>query len=154
MSIDSERAGAIRGLSLWGLSLSDRRVRQLHQFILYGVTSGAALAVDYGLLIFLTDYCGLHYLVSASISFLCGMLLVYVMSITVIFDERRLWSPSLELTSFIAIGIAGLPLNGLLLWGLTTATPLSYRLAKLPTAVLVFLFNFIARRNLLFSSRS
>lgn len=45
---------------------------QLRQFVLYGAASVAALAVDYGLLIFLTEYVGFHYLISASISFLVG----------------------------------------------------------------------------------
>ncbi len=132
--------------ALWG--------GQLRQFVLYGAISVAALAVDYCLLIFLTEYVGLYYLVSASISFLAGMLLVYVTSISFIFDERRLTSTSLELTGFVAIGVAGLVLNGLLLWAITSGTPLGYQLAKLPTAGIVFLFNYVARRHLLFSSRS
>lgn len=132
--------------ALWG--------GQLRQFVLYGAISVAALAVDYCLLIFLTEYVGLYYLVSASISFLAGMLLVYVTSISFIFDERRLTSTSLELTGFVAIGVAGLVLNGLLLWAITSGTPLGYQLAKLPTAGIMFLFNYVARRHLLFSSRS
>lgn len=126
---------------------------QFRQFVLYGAISVTALAVDYGLLIFLTETVGIYYLISASISFLVGMLLVYVASVSYIFDERRLADRSAELTSFAAIGIAGLVLNGFLLWALTTGTPLSYQLAKLPTAGLVFLFNYTARRNLLFSAK-
>ena len=142
------------GLPLKAGSLGALWGGQLRQFVLYGAISVAALAVDYCLLIFLTEYVGLYYLVSASISFLAGMLLVYVTSISFIFDERRLTSTSLELTGFVAIGVAGLVLNGLLLWAITSGTPLGYQLAKLPTAGIVFLFNYVARRNLLFSSRS
>lgn len=142
------------GLPLKAGSLGALWGGQLRQFVLYGAISVAALAVDYCLLIFLTEYVGLYYLVSASISFLAGMLLVYVTSISFIFDERRLTSTSLELTGFVAIGVAGLVLNGLLLWAITSGTPLGYQLAKLPTAGIVFLFNYVARRHLLFSSRS
>jgi len=142
------------GLPLKAGSLGALWGGQLRQFVLYGAISVAALAVDYCLLIFLTEYVGLYYLVSASISFLAGMLLVYVTSISFIFDERRLTSTSLELTGFVAIGVAGLVLNGLLLWAITSGTPLGYQLAKLPTAGIVFLFNYFARRHLLFSSRS
>jgi putative flippase GtrA len=153
MRTESKQAGPMPGLTrthslaaLWG--------GQLRQFVLYGAISVAALAVDYALLIFLTEYVGIYYLVSASISFLAGMLLVYVASVGYIFDERRLSNRPLELTSFVAIGFAGLVLNGLLLWTITAGTPLGYQLAKLPTAGIVFLFNYVARRNLLFSSRS
>lgn len=124
---------------------------QLRQFVLYGAASVAALAVDYGLLIFLTEYVGFHYLISASISFLVGGLVVYFASISHIFDQRRLSSKSIEITSFMAIGVVGLALNGLLMWAITEGTPLSYQLAKLPTAGIVFLFNYVARRSLLFS---
>ncbi len=150
MSIDSRQMPRVPR----GPWLGDLWDEQLRQFVLYGAISVAALAVDYGLLIFLTEYVGIYYLVSASISFLAGMFLVYVASISYIFDERRLSSRSVELTGFVAIGLAGLLLNGLLLWAITTGTPLSYQLAKLPTAGIVFLFNYVARRNLLFSTRS
>lgn len=133
-------------------SIADLWGGQLRQFVLYGGVSVAALAVDYGLLIFLTETVGLYYLVSATISFLVGMLLVYVSSVGFIFGERRLQNRSLELSSFALIGLAGLVLNGLLLWAITTGTPLGYQLAKLPTAGLVFLFNYFARRNLLFTA--
>jgi putative flippase GtrA len=93
-------------------------------------------------------------LISASISFLVGMLLVYIASTSYIFDKRRLSNRSIEIASFAAIGVAGLVLNGLLLGAITTGTPLNYQLAKLPTAGIVFLFNYVARRNLLFSTRS
>lgn len=125
---------------------------QLRQFVLYGVASVAALAVDYGLLIFLTEYVGFHYLISASISFLVGGLVIYCASILHIFDQRRLSSRSIEITSFMAIGGVGLALNGLLIWAITEGTPISYQLAKLPTAGIVFLFNYVARRSLLFSA--
>ena len=150
MSLDSKQSpGFPRGLSLGNLWDG-----QLRQFVLYGAISVAALAVDYSLLIFLTEYVGVYYLVSASISFAVDMLLVYVSSVGFIFDERRLANKSIELTSFAAIGVTGLVLNALLLWAITSGTPLGYQLAKLPTAGIVFLFNYVARRNLLFSTRS
>ena len=153
MTVDSKQPGAFLAPSRWSLTFGDLWGGQLRQFVLYGAISVAALALDYGLLIFLTEYVGIYYLVSASISFLAGMLLVYVTSISFIFHERRLSSASVEFTSFAAIGLAGLVLNGFLLWCITTGTPLSYQLAKVPTAGIVFLFNYLARRNLLFSAK-
>jgi putative flippase GtrA len=154
MSIDSKPEGALLGSFRRGLTFGDLWGGQFRQFVLYGAISVAALALDYGLLIFLTEYVGIYYLVSASISFLAGMVLVYVSSISFIFHERRFSSTSVEFTSFAAIGIAGLVLNALLLWCITTGTPLSYQVAKLPTAGIVFLFNYLARRHLVFTARS
>jgi putative flippase GtrA len=152
MSLESERKGAMFAASR-NSSIADLWSGQLRQFVLYGAISVAALAVDYGLLIFLTETVGLYYLLSATISFGTGMLLVYAASVSYIFDERRFGNRSLELTSFVAIGVAGLVLNAVLLWAITTGTPLGYQLAKLPTAGIVFLFNYLARRNLLFTVR-
>lgn len=153
MSMESDQAAALPRFVFFGISLEDKRVERLCEFLLYGMSSGLALALDYGLLIFLTDYCGLYYLVSSAISFSAGLLLVYGMSVTVVFRHRRFSSRSSELWGFIATGIAGLVLNQVLLFGFTVASPMSYRLAKLPTAGLVFLFNYVVRRGLLFSPK-
>ena len=104
MSLESEQRNTMLGVAR-SLSFADLWGGQLRQFVLYGAVSVAALAVDYALLIFLTEYVGLYYLVSATISFLAGMLLVYATSVGFIFDERRLDNRSLELTSFAAIGV-------------------------------------------------
>jgi hypothetical protein len=55
MSIDSRQIRSSRMPwrgDLWG--------SQLRQFVLYAAISVAALAVDYGLLIFLTEYFGIY----------------------------------------------------------------------------------------------
>lgn len=157
MTTDNARArkqtGAMFGFPRRMLSVGALWNGQLRQFVLYGLISAVALVLDIGLLIFLTEYVGIYYLVSASISFMMGMLLVYVVSISFVFDERRVSSTSLEFTGFVAIGIAGLLLNAFLLWCITSGTPLSYQLAKLPTAGIVFLFNYFARRHLLFKTK-
>jgi putative flippase GtrA len=124
------------------------------ELIKYGLSSGLALAVDYSLLIGLTEYVGLHYVVSAAIGFLGGMIIAYVLSVTFVFEQRRLASASLEFISFAAIGMLGLCLTQILLWGIVSTSPLPYSLAKAPTAILVFLFNFAARRAILFSHAS
>jgi putative flippase GtrA len=62
--------------------------------------------------------------------------------------------PSLELASFVAIGVAGLALNQLLIWTLVSRFGLDVALAKAPTAGAVFMFNFLARRALLFAPRA
>jgi len=151
MSLEREQGSAMFGVSI-PASFGNLSGGQFRQFFLYGAISVAALAVDYGLLIFLTEIAGLHYLVSATLSFSAGMLLVYGSSVGFIFDHRRLESGSLELMSFVLIGVAGLLLNAALLWAITAGTPLGYQLAKLPTAGIVFLFNYVARRNLLFAT--
>jgi putative flippase GtrA len=132
----------------------ERMPRPVRECLGYGLCSAAALAVDYGLLIGLTELAGLGYLAAAAIGFSAGILVVYVMSVRFVFEQRRLDSTSLELGGFVAIGLAGLALNQTVLWAIVSVSPLNYQLAKIPTALVVFLFNFTMRRALLFSSRT
>ena len=98
MSLESEQRNTMLGVAR-SLSFADLWGGQLRQFVLYGAVSVAALAVDYALLIFLTEYVGLYYLVSATISFLAGMLLVYATSVGFIFGGNRLWIDRVESVS-------------------------------------------------------
>ncbi|KLK92779.1 hypothetical protein AA309_13190 [Microvirga vignae] len=118
----------------------------------YSLGSAAALAVDYSLLIVLTELMGLHYMASAAVGFSAGLIAAYALSVVFVFKRRRLDRPFLEFAAFAAIGVLGLGLNQALLWGIVTYLDVTYVLAKLPTTSVVFLFNFAMRRTLLFSS--
>lgn len=117
----------------------------------YLAASVAALAVDYGLLVALTSGAHLHYLWSAAIGFTAGLAVTYVLSIAFIFRERR-FGRGAELTGFLVIGLIGLGLNELLLKGMVEGLGLYYAWAKVPAAGVSFMFNFIARRLLLFTA--
>jgi putative flippase GtrA len=120
-------------------------------FIGYGLCSAAALALDCGLLFGLTQ-AGVNYLPAAAIGFFSGMLLAYYLSIRFVYADRRGSSAKWEAIGFFAIGFAGLLLNQLLLFALIDGLQLSLGFAKGLTAIGVFLFNFTARRSMLFSS--
>lgn len=116
----------------------------------YGLCSALALALDCSLLYSLT-WAGMNYLAAAAISFLSGMLLAYTLSIRFVYNGRRSANVKREALGFFAIGIAGLLLNQILLFGCVDGLQLSLIAAKGFTTLLVFLFNFVARRSLLFS---
>jgi putative flippase GtrA len=139
------------------LAPSARLGRRAHaiarEWAKYLAASVAALAVDYTLLVLLTELVGLHYLVSAAIGFSAGLIVTYVLSVTVIFKQRR-FGRTLELGGFVVIGLLGLGLNELLLKGMVEGLGLHYALAKIPAAGISFLFNFAARRLILFTAPS
>lgn len=122
--------------------------------IRYGLASALALAVDYGLLLLLSKSFGVAYLTAAALGFLAGMAIAYVLSITIVFKNRRNVRASLEAASFVAIGLAGLALNQLMIWALVAHAGLDVAIAKAPTAGVVFMFNFLARRSLLFTPKA
>ncbi len=127
------------------------RLGRLREFASYGFSSGVGLLVDVGLLVLLTERVGLSYFAAGLLSFSAGIVVVYTFSVAWVFEHRRIANRRIEFFSFAVIGLLGLAINQLMLWGLVEHSSLSYQLAKAPTAAVVFLFNFMARRALLFS---
>jgi putative flippase GtrA len=117
----------------------------------YAVCSAAALALDSTLLILLVKL-GMNYLIATAISFTAGMVLAYVGSVIFAFRGRRAGRVSTEIAGFFLIGLAGLACNQLLLFLFVHFCGLEVGIAKAPTAVCVFLSNFLLRRTLLFAS--
>lgn len=125
--------------------------RLLADLVKYGFASAAALALDFSLLLLLYKGLGFNHLVAAAIGFLSGLALVYVLSVRFVFRDRRRLGARSEIAGFLFTGLAGLAITETLMHLLVDDVGLSVALAKVPTAGLVFLFNFTARRVLLFS---
>lgn len=125
--------------------------RLLVDLVKYGAASGAALALDAGALIYLNQALGVNYLAAAAAGFLGGLALIYALSVRYVFQDSRALHPSHEAIGFLVTGLIGLALNEALMGFFVGGCGLAVPLAKIPTAAIVFLFNFTARRSLLFS---
>ena len=121
------------------------------QFFRYCFVGGLAFLVDYGLLYLLSDKVGLHYLLSASIAFIAGLVVNYLISTFWVFSESKYEDKRKEFAIFAIIGVIGLGLTEGLMWLFTDLAGLHYMLSKLITAALVLLWNFIARKLILFT---
>lgn len=122
----------------------------LHEFIRYALASAVALAVDAGTLVLLTSFFGVSYLLSGAIAFVLGLATIYVLSVTWVFDHRALRSPLAEFAAFALIGLVGLALNEAILWLFTSLFGFFYLISKAMSVVVVFSWNFFARKYLLF----
>lgn len=120
---------------------------QLFRYLFVG---GAAFVVDFGSLYLLTKYAGLHYTLSATLSFILGLIVNYLLSIRWVFSQRKLQSRSAEFIVFAIIGIVGLGLNVAIIWFFTEHIRLHYLVSKIVATVLVFLWNFAGRKFILF----
>jgi putative flippase GtrA len=125
----------------------------LVQIIRYFISGGIAATVDFGLLYLLTEFFGLYYLWSAVISFSVGLLITYLFSITWIFNQRRISNRWVELLIFSVIGVVGLLLTYLFMQYFTDAINLHYMLSKVLTTVIVFFWNFLTKRFVLFTRK-
>jgi putative flippase GtrA len=117
----------------------------------YLAVSAFALAVDFGLYAGLIRLAGVHYLLAAPIGFLAGLAVSYVLSVKWAFRNRRLADPRMEFAIFAALGLAGVILNQLIIYGAVEGLKFSFELAKLASAAFVFCFNFSSRKLLLFT---
>ena len=118
------------------------------QMLRYGIVGVIAFLVDYGLLWVLTEWVGLHYLVSAAIAFSVAFLCNYLLSIGFVFGLSRDDGPWKNLASFLLIAVIGLGLNELIMYACSDLLGLHYLLSKIVATVIVFFWNFLARRYL------
>ena len=123
----------------------------LFQLIRYTFVGGFAFIVDFGTLFLLTEYLYLHYLVSAAIAFILGLVTNYFLSIGWVFTKHSVSDKRIEFIVFALIGLAGLGLNELFLWLFTDLAGMYYLISKILTAVLVYLWNFFVRKLILFN---
>lgn len=128
----------------------ERADGRLVQFLRYAVVSGLTLLLDFGLLYLATEKVGLHYLVSAAASYSVGVVLNYVLSAFWAFPRSRLRSRLLEFLVFVAIGLAGMGLNELLLWLLTEKAGFHYLVSRSIAAVIGYSWKFVLRKVVLF----
>ena len=124
--------------------------RLLVQFVRYFFVGSFAFVVDFGLLYILTEYAGLHYLLSATLSFISGLLVNYIISCIWVFSNSKYKSRLVEFLFFAAIGVVGLLLNDTLIWLFTDSIGTHYMFSKIVAAAIVYLWNFFARKYLVF----
>jgi len=125
--------------------------RLLGQFFRYATVGALAFGIDTLTLYLLVEVAGLHYLLAASLGYLLGILCHYLFSIRWVFDFRRLPDWRHEFALFALVGAAGLGLNALVIGLLVEQAGLGYLAAKMVAGVLIVLFNFGARKLLLFT---
>lgn len=128
----------------------DSTDNSLIQLFRYCFVGGFAFVVDYGGLYILTEYCGLYYLLSATISFILGLVVNYLLSTRWIFSKSKLKNKTAEFLVYSLIGVVGLGLNSLFLYLFTDGLHIYYMLSKIITAAVVMLWNFFARKIILF----
>jgi putative flippase GtrA len=121
------------------------------QFVRYAFASALALGVDIGFLWACTEWLNYHYLLSATVGFIAGVSVNYLMCVSWVFRERNFNNPSAEFAVFISIGLCGLAISSGSLWLLTEIMDIYYLASKMMATIWVFLFNYMFRKHLLFT---
>ena len=123
------------------------------EVVRYGLISVVALAVDMSLLALLTQVLHIHYLVAATCSFLSGGVVAYLLSVRFVFRYHRLQLRMMEGVAFVALGVAGLVVNTVVLGALVGHAGLHLMAGKAVAATATFGVNFLLRKFALFTPR-
>ena len=128
----------------------------LGQFLRYLVTGGLAFVVDFGLFALCLYVFDWHYLLANLVGLVAGLVLNYTMSIVWVFTacERALEKRKvMEFSLFALEGIAGVGINQLLMFLMVGVFDWNEMVSKMVAAVLVLMWNFGARKLMLFRER-
>lgn len=120
------------------------------QLVRYGITGGTSFGVDY-LLLYCLERTGAYYLVAAALAFIMGSVCNFML--TKYFAFRAVDAavrPGAELMVFTAITAGGLGLTVLFIFLFTTQLHLHLMTAKFISSLLVFTWNFVGRKFLLY----
>jgi len=124
---------------------------QLLELIRYGLVSAGAFVVDAGLLALLHLKLGIHVMLAATVSFIVGGAVAYLLSIRFVFSHRRIESQAVEGPAFIALGLVGLAVNLLVIYVLVKRMAIPVMLAKMGAACCTVGVNYLLRKFLLFT---
>ena len=119
------------------------------QFFRYVFVGGVAFLVDGGCL-FLLESLGLHYLIATIFAFLAGLICNYLLSKLLVFQEKK-DKPPVEFLIYAVIGIIGLGITEGLMYLFTDKMHIYFMLSKIIVAMIVLIWNFLARKFILYS---
>ena len=77
------------------------------QFFRYVFVGGFAFVVDYGIMTALVELCRFDPVIAATISFVAGLLVNYVLSTFWIFKNSKIKNRLAEFAAFAAVGVVG-----------------------------------------------
>ena len=121
--------------------------------IRYAGVSAVSLCTDVVLLATLVQFAHWDSLHAATVSFLVGACVAYVLSVRFVFRTHRLRDRRAEFLGFIALGAIGVAVNAAVIYVALDYFGLRLPLAKGIAAGFSFSCNFFARRQILFVQR-
>ncbi|MGI6722046.1 MAG: GtrA family protein [Anaerovoracaceae bacterium] len=123
---------------------ANRIIRLIKQFIRFTGVGLTCFAIDYGIMILLTEAFGLKYLWSTGISFTIATVINYFLSSRFVFNHQN--GGRLDLIIFVVLGAVGLVLNQLLMWLFVEHVGIPYYFTKIISGILVSFYNFATRK--------
>ena len=118
----------------------------IHQLMKFGVVGIIAFFIDYGLLFVLTEFGGINYLVSATISFTASVIFNYIASMRYVFTHKEDMSRRKEFVIFVVLSAIGLVINNVCMWAGVEIFGIHYMITKIGATAIVMVWNFVTRK--------
>lgn len=126
--------------------------RLLVQAIRYGFAAFGGFAADYCTLLALKEWAGLHYLLAVPIAFVVGLAVNYLIGVLFVFRRGEL-PLRRELILFLAISLVALAVTEGSMYLFTGLFHVDYRISRVVSGAITYLFNFFSRRLLLYRTK-
>ena len=117
----------------------------LAQIIKFGLVGFLCFFIDYGIMVFLTEVAGVHYLFSSAISFTVSVVVNYVLSLTYVFETEK-GNKIKEFIIFVVLSVIGLGINQVLMWFCVDILGIFYMISKIGATAVVMVYNFVSRK--------
>ncbi len=129
------------------LYILDRLIKL--QFVRFVLVGGLATFIDFFILIFLVEVLSIHYLFSASFSFIVAGMVNFYLSKKWTFKNKN---PEYgkQYAVFVVVGIIGLLLNNLILFYLVEYLDIYYIFGKVISTFIVMFWNFLMNKYMTF----
>ena len=121
-----------------------------NQIIRFCIVGGITFGLDMVVLVILTDYFEVYYLISAAAGFIVGSILNYVLSIIFVFHSGRYSRRTNEFIVFIILTLLGVLLNHGVMYLGHEIILINYKVVKVVSLVIVTIFNFLIKKYIVF----
>jgi len=118
----------------------------IEQIIKFGFVGFLCFFIDYGIMVFLTEVAGLHYLISSAVSFTVSVTVNYILSISFVFETDKNKNKLKEFIIFVFLSIIGLGINQLVMWFAGEILGIFYMISKIAATAIVMVYNFVSRK--------
>ncbi len=112
----------------------------------FGIVGVVCTLIDFGVLTFLKEVLGVHYLAANAVSFTVSVIANYILSMRYVFHGKKNVSRVREFLIFVVLSALGLLLNQLIMWGTVDGLKIYYVAAKVIATALVMIYNFVTRK--------
>ncbi len=123
------------------------------KFFRYIFVGGLAFIVDSSIL-FVLEYNGLHYLLATAIAFTIGLFVNFILAKKLVFTEKATVNKFQgEFFIYGLVGLIGLLITEGLMYLLTGLQGVYFMISKVIVAIIVLIWNFMARKILLYRNK-